>query len=175
MYSRSTISLMSATHLSRKLIAVLGALYQSEINAGLQSVYDHGFNVWIGIDHLDALAIQNFHVEDLDKAAEWLHKAAIRHYPDSHYARLVSSPITEVVRDTGMRHRSSRSPRVPRTSSTHGRTTTAKGANTKAGHFELRCLFYNATLYALCLKRYSARRMSVIRYLCGGHYLATAQ
>ena len=66
---------------------LVSALNRSNIDAGLQSLSGLGFNVWLGMDHLDAVAIQHFRLEDLEKVVEWLHEAALRHYPHSAYAR----------------------------------------------------------------------------------------
>jgi len=73
--------------MSRILTDVVSALYRSEINAGLQSVYDLGINVWLGNDQLEPVEIKNFSFDTLNDAGEWLHQVAIRHYPNSRYAR----------------------------------------------------------------------------------------
>ncbi len=67
---------------------VISALYASEINCRVSSGWDAGVDLFIGDEQNGydektlVLAIQGWEAE----AAEWLHDAAIRCYPDSAYA-----------------------------------------------------------------------------------------
>jgi hypothetical protein len=76
----------------RSLQRVLCELLTSEINAGLQTFAFDTFRVWIG-DELNGIQAQaELKLGDPawgDDAAiaHWLHKAALRLYPDSDYAR----------------------------------------------------------------------------------------
>jgi hypothetical protein len=84
----------------RDLTEVLAALYESEINAGLCSLWDDGFTVWLGDELNGRKTARNFRCADertpggvIDwpslwaAAADWLHQEAIRHYPASVYAK----------------------------------------------------------------------------------------
>ena len=69
------------------LLEVMAALYDSEINCGVASFWDAGFDVWLGDDTNGKKAIRSFYPDDLGKAAKWLHEAALEHYPESEYAK----------------------------------------------------------------------------------------
>lgn len=68
--------------MKRDLIETMQLLYSKEINCGLESFWDGGFNVWIGLQQcimVDDAAI--FEAQDLHKAADWLLEAAKKRYP----------------------------------------------------------------------------------------------
>jgi hypothetical protein len=75
---------------------VLRQLHDSEISAGVQTLYDAGMRVWIG-DDLNGIqsettinrtaAARLKWPEGWVTAASWLHEAALRLYPDSKYAK----------------------------------------------------------------------------------------
>lgn len=84
-----------------QLLKTLGELYESEIAAGMSSMWDNGFTVWIG-DELNGRKVQRtfcrrerrrepdtFRTWDgvWTAAAEWLHDEAVRLYPQSDYAK----------------------------------------------------------------------------------------
>jgi hypothetical protein len=69
------------------LLTVMRQLYASKINAGVQSFYDHGFEVWLGDGYNGKRAINMFPADELEVAAQWLHEAACQNYPESEYAR----------------------------------------------------------------------------------------
>jgi hypothetical protein len=73
------------------LIKVMQTLYASEINCGLQSMYDGGFDLWLGGQANGIKAQKNFRPEMLWAAGEWLDAVARKHYPDSRYAKEPSS------------------------------------------------------------------------------------
>ena len=74
---------------------VLQALYDSEINAGVQTFFDAGMRVWIG-DEMNGIRAQTVinrtaaarlkWPEGLT-AASWLHETALHMYPASKYAK----------------------------------------------------------------------------------------
>lgn len=68
------------------------ALYESEINCGLQSFWDGGFEVWLGDEHNGIMACQNFAASELDRAGDWLGDKAREIYPDSLYASRRRAP-----------------------------------------------------------------------------------
>jgi hypothetical protein len=88
----------------RDFTTVLSDLYDSEINAGVSSFWDDGFIVWLG-DGINGLKTERqFRVGDercpeafanwaklWGAAADWLHYEAVRHYPDSVYAKEFST------------------------------------------------------------------------------------
>lgn len=69
------------------LIKVMLALYESEINCGMESFWDGGFTVWLGLKSMgDDMEEKNFAVNELAKdAGKWLHDAALKYYPNSIY------------------------------------------------------------------------------------------
>lgn len=70
---------------------VIERLYDSEINAGLQSDWDGGITVWIGgpDDTLgnQRLSSRTFMRSEFADIARWLNDEARRLFPDSDYAR----------------------------------------------------------------------------------------
>ena len=84
----------------RDFTTVLSELYDSEINAGVSSFWDDGFTVWLG-DRMNGLkAERQFRAGDertpeafanwatlWSAAADWLHDEAVKHYPNSLYAK----------------------------------------------------------------------------------------
>jgi len=64
---------------------VLSRLYASEINCGMQSFWDAGWDVWIGDEANGKRAIARS--LNVDEIPEWLHSAALEHFPQSAYAR----------------------------------------------------------------------------------------
>lgn len=78
------------------LLNVLEDLYDSEINCGLSSFWDSGFNVWIGDEANGYAARANVDPHDRDpawlrNAAAWLRDQACALYPDSEFARRVKA------------------------------------------------------------------------------------
>lgn len=71
----------------KDLVLRMAALYNSEINCGVSSFWDGGFDVWIGDDMNGKKAETNFDAGDLSKAADWLHDEAMRLFPESDYAK----------------------------------------------------------------------------------------
>lgn len=65
------------------LEVVLDALYSHEINVGMQSFWDGGWDVWFGSGQgwNDLRAQENFDRESLAKIAPWLLKTAEDLYP----------------------------------------------------------------------------------------------
>jgi hypothetical protein len=61
------------------LATVMQGLYASEINCGIQSMYDKSFDVWLGDEMNGMKATQNFTASQLPSAGEWLHEMAINH------------------------------------------------------------------------------------------------
>ncbi len=70
---------------SRNLTDVLQGLYASEINCGLTSFWDAGWEAWIG-DEMNGLRAEGICL-DLSAIAGWLHDNAVRLYPESAYAK----------------------------------------------------------------------------------------
>lgn len=71
------------------LTDIMGALYSSEINCGMQSFWDGGFDVWIGDELNGKREISSgYYPSMFSEAMNWLHDAALRHYPNSAYAVL---------------------------------------------------------------------------------------
>jgi hypothetical protein len=68
------------------LTTVLRRLYASEINAGLSSFWDGGWDVWIGGVRSDPCERVMFDDDQFDQIAPWLDEAARRHFPQSLYA-----------------------------------------------------------------------------------------
>ncbi len=77
------------------LAEALCALYRSEINCGLSSFWDGGWDVWIGDDMNGYAARQQFLDEDFDQIAPWLLAEAKRIYPESDLARAGRVPGVE--------------------------------------------------------------------------------
>jgi hypothetical protein len=74
---------------------VLQQLHDSEINAGLQTIFDAGMRIWIGAEMNGLLAETTINRTRAARlkwpeglaAARWQHEAALRLYPDSKYAK----------------------------------------------------------------------------------------
>lgn len=76
----------------RDLGDVLSGLYRSEINFLISSFWDNGIEARIGDEMNGFRAVQTFHPARLGEMspvwmADWLHAAAIKHFPDSEYAK----------------------------------------------------------------------------------------
>ena len=69
----------------KTLTDVMAALYQSEINCGMQSFWDGHWTVWLG-DGVNGRKAQSASLP-LEQVAQWLHEHAGVHYPDSVYTR----------------------------------------------------------------------------------------
>ena len=65
------------------LIILIQRLYESEINAGLQSNWDAGVDVWLGDDYSGRIAKETFPIEELPMALDWLDEMARLHFPSS--------------------------------------------------------------------------------------------
>ena len=65
---------------------VLQALYDSEINARVFSFWDAGWTAELG-DDMNGILESEDGLTDLKAVAEWLHNAALRHFPNSVYAK----------------------------------------------------------------------------------------
>lgn len=63
----------------------IGALYASEINCGIQSFWDGGWEVWIG-DDMNGRAAGESGLT-FSQLPLWLHTTALKLYPDSVYAK----------------------------------------------------------------------------------------
>lgn len=69
------------------LFQVINSLYDSEINCGLQTFWDGGITVWLG-DYMNGRSDEtSFGRGQMGEAADWLHDAALRRYPQSDYAK----------------------------------------------------------------------------------------
>jgi hypothetical protein len=72
-------------------VQVIERLYDSEINAGLQSVWDGGITAWIGgpadTPSNACLSSRAFARSEFADVALWLDDEARRLFPDSDYAR----------------------------------------------------------------------------------------
>jgi hypothetical protein len=69
------------------LLEVMKALYDSEINCGMECFWDNGFDVWLGDHRFGYLAQRNFYPDCFDDAAAWLATEARRRYPHSEFAQ----------------------------------------------------------------------------------------
>jgi hypothetical protein len=67
------------------LATVLTALYASEINCSISSIWDSGWDVKLGDELNGFLAESNF--QTVEEAAAFLHGAALIHFPKSDYAK----------------------------------------------------------------------------------------
>lgn len=78
----------------KNLLGVMCALYNSEINCGMKSFWDEGFWVFIGDESNGIKGYTTFYPPGPfqdgkwteEEAAEWLHEAALEHFPESEYA-----------------------------------------------------------------------------------------
>lgn len=68
------------------LTCVMEKLYESEINCRIESFFDAGWSVSLG-DHANGFKEVEVMFYSMDAAAAWLHGAALKHYPDSDYAK----------------------------------------------------------------------------------------
>jgi len=66
---------------------ILQKLYESEIDCAVESEWDNGWNVRLGKNPVAA----DTNVRTLYDAAIWLHEQALKHFPDSDYAKAASS------------------------------------------------------------------------------------
>lgn len=60
---------------------ILQALYDHEINCGMSSFWDNGWDVWIGDEMNGYRAERNFRPEEFDLIAQWLIEQTERLYP----------------------------------------------------------------------------------------------
>lgn len=60
---------------------VIHGLYVNEINVGLQSFWDGGWDVWIGDEMNGHLAEEHFDPSAFDEIADWLRTTAEARYP----------------------------------------------------------------------------------------------
>lgn len=81
MASRGAITARVGKGAGLDLTSVLGALYASEINCGLQSFWDGGWSVWIGDDMNGRRAAVSLDRGDHGLIARWLAEAAVAIYP----------------------------------------------------------------------------------------------
>lgn len=65
---------------------LMQALYDSEINVEISSVWDGGFDVKIG-DTLNGFVAEATNVRRWAEVETWLAAKAVEHYPDSAFAR----------------------------------------------------------------------------------------
>lgn len=72
--------------MTQRLGEVLSRLYDSEINCGLRSFWDAGWQAWLG-DEMNGHDAERSEIDTPDQVAAWLHENAIRLYPNSEYAR----------------------------------------------------------------------------------------
>lgn len=68
---------------------ILQRLYDSEINGGVSTFWDGGFDVWLGDDMNGRVSETS--VRTMAEAERWLFAAALRLYPDSRFARSVAT------------------------------------------------------------------------------------
>lgn len=52
------------------LLEVMAALYESEINCGVASFWDAGFDVWLGDDANGKKAVHGFYPDDFAEAGK---------------------------------------------------------------------------------------------------------
>ena len=62
--------------MSDRLVAALQKFYAMEINVTIESDWDAGFTVAIGNHRNGFVEAEHFHVQELDRAAEWLEEKA---------------------------------------------------------------------------------------------------
>jgi hypothetical protein len=65
---------------------IIEQLYESEINAGIETDWDHGVRVWIGGGGRHRLTEHTFLPHEFDEVAAWLDHEARRLFPESKYA-----------------------------------------------------------------------------------------
>ena len=63
------------------LSQILRALYAHEINVGMQSVWDGGWDVWFGDDMNGHKIKDHFSPDSFDEIADWLKHTAEAYYP----------------------------------------------------------------------------------------------
>ena len=66
---------------SDDLHAVLAALYEQEINLGMQSFWDGGWDVWFGDQMNGRRRTETFPPEEFDHIVGWLKQTAEELYP----------------------------------------------------------------------------------------------
>lgn len=69
------------------LFQVISALYDSEINCGVQTFWDGGITAWLGDEMNGRKSEGDFDRDNMAAAADWLHEEAVRLYPESSYAK----------------------------------------------------------------------------------------
>lgn len=74
---------------------VLSGLYASEIPGGIAWVPDGGFDWWVGSIEFENAPARGGE-ETVEEAAQAMHAAALREYPDSEYARKATSSAREL-------------------------------------------------------------------------------
>ena len=73
-----------------ELSDVLNWLYSHEINFGMQSFFDGGYNAWIG-DKINGIADNEIMLNTPDEVAAWIVKTVERLYPATKYIKPISS------------------------------------------------------------------------------------
>jgi hypothetical protein len=68
------------------LVSVMTALYESEINSSFSSFWDGGFTLALGDEMNGYKEATIIYPGDGVDAEDWLHEAALNHYPMSKYA-----------------------------------------------------------------------------------------
>src|SRR4051794_9134125 len=79
-------SIRPATPDEPSALDIIGRIYDSEINLGMQSDWQGGFRVWLGDDWLGQIVEGWFDPEEFDKIGPWLDYETRRFYPNSDYA-----------------------------------------------------------------------------------------
>lgn len=74
--------------MSRSLETTLEAVYNCEINVGIQSMWDGGYDVWLGYG-LESDRSNAVTVRSADKLADAIHDLVMVHYPTSGYAKAI--------------------------------------------------------------------------------------
>lgn len=72
-------------------MSILQDLYHSEINFSVSTVWDGGFDVKLGDEFNGFRAEGNF--DRWGEVEPWLRDEAIRHYPDSLFARMYRDDV----------------------------------------------------------------------------------
>lgn len=79
---------------SDDLVTILDALYDHEINHGLQSFWDDGWHAWLGDEMMGKRVDKHFARYEIRAIAPWLKRAAEDHYPVLKRGRLDTRSVT---------------------------------------------------------------------------------
>jgi hypothetical protein len=82
--------LRPATSDELNALDIIGRVYDSEINLGMQSDWQGGFRVWLGDDWLGHIVEGWFDPEEFNKIGPWLDYQTRRFYPESDYSNAPS-------------------------------------------------------------------------------------